>query len=153
MAEVTERREGVELEILYRISRALAHGHDVSDLLNEVLDIMETEMGMSHGTLTLRKPDTDAFVIEASRGLTQTERDRGQYLLGEGITGRVAKTGKPLFVSDITKDPDFLDRTRTRKRANVAFLCEQYEKRTPLECVRLLATKPQSDTQPKGGPL
>ncbi|MDD4869492.1 MAG: sigma 54-interacting transcriptional regulator [Kiritimatiellae bacterium] len=118
-----EQRQPIELEILYRISQAMAHQHDVSALLNEVLDVLETEMGMVRGTLTLRRPDTDLFVIEASRGLTAEEQKRGQYKLGEGITGRVAKTMKPILIPDIQKDPRFLDRTKARKGARVAFLC------------------------------
>ena len=101
----------------------MAQQHDVSALLNEVLDIMETEMGLSRGTLTLREPDTDVFVIVASRGLSAKETKRGRYSLGEGITGRVAKKGKSVLVPDISKDTDFLDRTGTRKQKNLAFLC------------------------------
>ena len=99
-----------ELAILYQISQAAAtRPHTVSELLIEVLDIMETELGVVCGTFTLRKPDTDIFVIEASRGLTAEEKKRGQYKLGEGITGRVAQTGQSALIPDITKDPRFLE--------------------------------------------
>jgi Nif-specific regulatory protein len=118
-----DKRETVELEVLYRISQAMAHRRDLSAMLQEVFDIMETEMGMSFGTLTLRRPDTDIFEIQASRGLTPEERKRGLYRLGEGITGSVAKTGKPELVSDISKDARFLNRTRSRKGARAAFIC------------------------------
>ena len=118
-----DKQQDIELEILYRISQAMAHQHDVAALLNEVLDILETEMGMIRGTLTLNRPDSDLFVIEASRGLTTEEQKRGQYKLGEGITGRVAKTMKSILIPDIQKDPRFLDRTKARKGARVAFLC------------------------------
>jgi Nif-specific regulatory protein len=120
---VATGRAEQELGILHRISQAMVHQHDVSALLNEVLDIMETEMGLSRGTLTLRRADTDIFVIEASRGLSARERKRGQYRLGEGITGLVAKTGEPLIVGDTGKDDRFLDLTQTRRKQNVAFLC------------------------------
>jgi len=118
-----EKRAKLELEILHRISQAMVHQHDVPALLNEVLDIMETKMGLSRGALTLRRPDTDIFVIEASRRLLPKAKKRGQYRLGEGITGRVAKSGKPALVKDISKDPHFLDRTQSRKKAKMAFLC------------------------------
>jgi Nif-specific regulatory protein len=116
-------REHTELEILHRISRAMAHQHDVSALLEEVLDILENEMGLSRGTLTLRRPGSDVFAIEASRGLTPDERKRGQYRLGEGVTGRVAKEGTPALVPDIAQDPEFLNRTKSRRAQPVAFLC------------------------------
>ncbi|MFA5043632.1 MAG: sigma 54-interacting transcriptional regulator [Kiritimatiellia bacterium] len=116
-------KPNMELDVLYRISQALAHQHDISALLAEVLDIMETEMGMSRGTLTLRQPGTDVFVIEASRGLTEEEKRRGQYQLGEGITGRVAKSGKPVIVPDISREPGFLNLTGSRRNVRLAFLC------------------------------
>ncbi len=113
-----------ELAILYQISQAAAtHPHTVSELLIEVLDIMETELSVSRGTFTLRKPDTDIFVIEASRGLSVEEKKRGQYKLGEGITGRVAQTGQSAMIPDITKDPRFLNLTKSRTDKQTAFIC------------------------------
>jgi Nif-specific regulatory protein len=55
--------------------------------------------------------------------LTKEERERGQYKAGEGVTGMVAKTGKPALVADISKDPNFLNRTGSRKDTRTAFLC------------------------------
>jgi len=112
-----------ELEILYQISQAMAHQHDITDLLDTVLDILENEFGLSRGTLTLRRPDSDIFDIEASRGLSSQEQQLGSYKLGEGITGAVAKSGKPELVSDISKNKNFLNRTQTRTTAKTAFLC------------------------------
>lgn len=113
-----------ELAILYQISQAAAtHPHTVSELLIEVLDIMETELEVSRGTFTLRKPDTEIFVIEASRGLTAEEKKRGQYKLGEGVTGRVAQTGQSALIPDISKDPRFLNLTKSRTGKPTAFIC------------------------------
>ena len=119
----TTDRSKIELEILHGISQAVVHQHNVSSLLNEVLHILESEMGLLRGTLTLRKPDSDIFFIEASRGLTPEEKKRGQYKLGEGITGKVAKTGKPELIADITESPDFLNKTLARKGTKTAFIC------------------------------
>lgn len=119
----TDKRRRLELEILYRTSRAMAQQHDVTALLNEVLDIMENEMGLSRGTLTLRRPDTDIFITEASRGRSEEDIKRGQYKLGEGIIGRVAKTGKPELVPDVSKDSRYLGRSNARKEGHTAFLC------------------------------
>ena len=113
----------VELEILHRITRAVVHHDDLHSLLQEVLDILDREMGMQHGTLTLRRPSTDILEIEASKGLTRQEAKRGQYRIGEGITGRVAATREPAIIPDVSIEPDFLDRTKSRRKANLAFLC------------------------------
>lgn len=116
-------RAEIELNILYRVSQAMAHEKGVSSLLDRVLDILETEMGMARGTLTLRNPDSDIFEIEASRGISAEEKKRGRYELGEGITGKVAATGKPIIVPDIHSESGFLDRTRSRKNKLMAFIC------------------------------
>jgi Nif-specific regulatory protein len=118
-----KRSADLRLEVLSSVSLAIAHQHDVSALLDEVLDILESQMGLLRGTLTLRRPDSDVFVIEASRGLSAEDRSRGQYRLGEGITGLVAQTGDAILVPDITQDDRFLDRTKSRKESRVAFLC------------------------------
>ena len=115
---------GFQLEVLYRISQALAHHKDVSTLLNEVLDILENEMGMQRGTVALRRPDSEVLVIEASKALTAEEMRRGQYKIGEGVTGKVAQSREPAVIPDITADASFLNRTMVRKGAkNLAFIC------------------------------
>ncbi len=122
-ATSTGTRAEKELEILYHISQAMAHQHGISELLDTVLDILESEMGLSRGTLTLRRADSDTFDIQASSGLSAKESQRGSYKLGEGITGAVAKSGQPALVPDISQNPDFLDRTRARKAEKLAFIC------------------------------
>ena len=108
-----------ELQLLYKISQTVSsRQQDISELLNEVLQIIETELGVLRGTLTLRKQDSDILNIEASSGLSNRQMERGEYQLGEGITGKVAKTGKVEIISDISESSEFLNRTKiemTRK--------------------------------------
>lgn len=112
----------LEIAILHQISRAVLHEHNVSQLLKDVLDAMYREIGFKRGTFTLLRDDV--LYIEASQGLTEEEIRRGKYHLGEGITGRVGEYGVPILIPDITKDPNFLNRTKTRgSLKNVAFLC------------------------------
>lgn len=113
-----------QIDILAKISHAALHPHNVSELLENVLEILDSEMGMFRGILTLRAPGTDVFVIEASKGLTAEEKRRGQYRIGEGVIGRVAQTKKPALIEDVNRDPNFLNKTRSRKKGEaVSFLC------------------------------
>ncbi|MBL7075871.1 MAG: sigma 54-interacting transcriptional regulator [Kiritimatiellae bacterium] len=122
--EITDsRRAEKELNVLYRISQHMSQQHDVSSLLNDVLDILESEIGIARATFALRRPDSDMFTVEAARGMTAEEQRRGQYGLGEGITGRVAQSAEPALVPDISQDPNFLNRTRSRQSEKTAFLC------------------------------
>ncbi|NMD87945.1 sigma 54-interacting transcriptional regulator [Victivallis vadensis] len=112
-----------EITVLQEISYAVVHHQrNVDDLLNEILAVLDRRMGMLRGTITLLHGDT--LKIEASHGLDESGMQRGLYHLGEGITGRVAQTGRPELVPDIAKDARFLNRTRTRKYDHpVAFIC------------------------------
>jgi Nif-specific regulatory protein len=113
-----------QLDILCKISHSILHQHNLSTLLQDVLDVLETEMDMTRGILTLRDPDSDVFVIKASKGLKQEEIKRGQYGLGEGVIGRVAQTKQPEFIKDINLDSNFLNKTQSRQNgSSVAFLC------------------------------
>ena len=113
-----------ELQLLYKISQTVSsRQQDISELLNEVLQIIETELGVLRGTLTLRKQDSDILNIEASSGLSNRQMERGEYQLGEGITGKVAKTGKVEIISDISESSEFLNRTKARDDEKVAFIC------------------------------
>ncbi len=112
----------IEIAILHQISRAVLHERNVSKLLKLVLGVLYREIGFERGTFTLLRDDT--LYIEASQGLTEAEIRRGKYKLGEGITGRVAELASPILIPDISRDPNFLNRTKTRDQLkNTAFLC------------------------------
>ena len=76
-----------DLLILYRISQSLLRHKNVNTLLNEVLDILDSDMNADRATLTLYHVKEKALIIEASKGLSAQEKARGRYTLGEGVTG------------------------------------------------------------------
>ena len=121
--DIPNSRAQQELRVLYQISQAMAHGVELAGVLNAVLDILEAEMGMSRGTLTLRRPDSDVFETKVSHSLSDSEMAKGQYKEGEGVTGRVASTGEAAVVPNIADEPEFLNRTGVRGGESLAFIC------------------------------
>ncbi len=120
--------QGKELEVLYKVSQLIpqiggSRTTDIPNFLEEVLDILHSGIGVLRGTFTLRRPDTDVFVVEASKGLTPEQKKKGRYLLGEGVTGQVAKTGKAAIIPDISKEPEFLNKTVDRSGERNSFIC------------------------------
>ncbi len=71
-------------------------------------------MRSSKGSLMLINPQTNELEIIASCGLTQDVINTTKLKVGEGIAGRVAKTGKPLFVDNIETDIRFLKASNVR---------------------------------------
>lgn len=117
-------RQSIELNVLYHISHAIVRQRSIPSLIAEVMDILRTTLKLSRGALTLRRGNE--LYIETEFGLTEEEKARGKYQLGEGVTGRVALTGKPAIVPDVSQDINFLNRTKARDVQTldpVAFLC------------------------------
>jgi Nif-specific regulatory protein len=115
-----------ELTVLYEISQLLVSAPDPKEALGPVLDILHSKMGVKRGTITLLDPATQELGIKAAHGLTDRERQRGHYQIGEGITGKVVETGEPVIVPHIGKEPLFLNRTKARgdiQKSNISFIC------------------------------
>jgi Nif-specific regulatory protein len=120
------RREVQELSLLFEISRALDRSMDLREVVAPVLEAMAEHMGMLRGTLTLLNRETGEIFIETAYGLSASQRERGKYKLGEGVTGKVVQTGQPAVVPRISEEPLFLDRTGARKslrKKDVSFTC------------------------------
>lgn len=120
------RREVQELSLLFEISRRLEESLDLREVVGPILEAMAKQMGMLRGTLTLLDRETGEIFIEEAYGLSQSQREKGRYKLGEGVTGKVVQTGQPAVVPHISKDPMFLNRTGARKnlkKKDISFIC------------------------------
>jgi Nif-specific regulatory protein len=114
------------LAALYRIARLLASGQNLETIMAEILEILESNVGMNRGMITILSPDNEELAVDVARGISESSKKKGKYRLGEGITGKVVATGRPIAVPTLNKEPTFLDRTGARKGLNhsdLAFLC------------------------------
>lgn len=112
-----------EILLLQEVTRALVRERDVRALLATVLELLKKRMGLLRGTFTLLEGD-ELRIEAASDELNAEERALGRYHVGEGITGRVARTGKAEVVEDVRKDRRFLNRTGARAADEaVSFIC------------------------------
>lgn len=112
-----------EIELLGEISRLLDHSIDLREVADPMLEALSVHMGMEYATLTLLHQDTNEILIEASRGLSAQQAQQGKYHLGEGITGRVVATGRPIVVQRTSESPYYLDKTHRGRSPDRSFLC------------------------------
>ena len=105
-----------EVTLLYEITKALNEHLELRKSLYKVLDILSSSMKMVRGTITILNPLRNEINIEVAHGLAQSTMNRVKYKLGEGITGKVIETGKPVSIPKISEEPLFLDRTASRKK-------------------------------------
>ena len=124
--EPKAKRELEELSLLFEISQTLDKSLDLRDVVGPLLRTMASKMGMMRGTLTLLNRESGEIAIEEAYGLSESQRERGRYKLGEGITGQVIQTGKPAVIPRISEEPMFLNRTGARKnlkKRDISFIC------------------------------
>ena len=121
-----KNREIKELSLLFEISNKLSEALDLKTVLKPILQLTAEHMGILRGTLTILNRNRGEITIEESYGLRPDEQARGRYRMGEGITGKVIDTGKPIIVPRIADEPMFLDKTGSRQhlnKHNIAFIC------------------------------
>jgi Nif-specific regulatory protein len=95
------------LAILQEITLALNSTLDPGKLLDLLLDSCIRYTGATTGSVAL-VTDVDELDIVAQRGLGADVRQRVRLKIGEGITGWVAQSGKPLCVADVTRDERYV---------------------------------------------
>jgi len=113
------------LPYLYEMGKVITESSDLHETLAVLLKIMKEHMGVVRGMFTLYHRRTGTIFIHESLGLSDEEKARGVYNLGEGITGKVVETGKPIVVPRISEEPNFLNRTQCRNdlEQDYSFLC------------------------------
>lgn len=126
MTNKTPTHRPDEVECLYEITKAIHGTLDLRKALYKVLDILSEYLGMKRGSISLLNPETAEIHIEVAHGISSTAKTKGRYKLGEGITGRVIKTGRPMAVASLDDEPLFLDRTGARSsidKSKITFIC------------------------------
>jgi Nif-specific regulatory protein len=112
-AKSSEKQGNLELVAIYEISKILGSSLDLQKTIREVLGVLSSYLKMHRGTVSLVH-QADALHVIGASGLSAEAVGRAQYKIGEGITGRIMKTGMPMVVPNIAKEPLFLNRTGAR---------------------------------------
>lgn len=112
------------LPILYKISQVLVDSADFTASIPVILDTMQNHLKMQRGIITLYDRHVDTIFIHDSFGLSEEEKTRGIYAVGEGVTGKVVEKGKAIVAKRLIQNPDFLNRTQAyskKGRSKAAF--------------------------------
>jgi Nif-specific regulatory protein len=116
----------LEFIALHQIATVLTTDTGQRELLEKILDILETNLGMELGTILLLLPDNTELVIQAARNNRRAVDDTIRYQRGEGIVGTVVSTGKSFILPDVSTNPLFKNRIHRRTGSSenrVSFIC------------------------------
>ena len=111
-AKSTPEQIARKLSILIEINQAVSRNLNLEDSLIATLQILAGQYKIKSGAVFLYDDDEDLLKMVASIGYKK-EIAKVTYRLGEGLTGKIAETGKPLTVPKVSKEQLFLNRQST----------------------------------------
>src|SRR5258708_26136781 len=105
-------REARRLSTLLEASQALSGTLNLKASLHRVLEVLARHHGAVRGIVSVLDGDGD-LRVEASDGIGDGPR-LVRYRIGEGITGKVVQSGRPIVVPRVSRQPAFLHRAAPR---------------------------------------
>ena len=124
--ETDQKGKIEELSLFLEISQILDRSLDLKHVIQPVLTAVADHLGLIRGMITLLSRISGQIFVEAAYGLSPSEREKGRYRFGEGITGSVTRSGQAVVIPRISEEPDFLEETGARKGQqyqDASFIC------------------------------
>ncbi len=116
----------IELNALYSIVKSLNNNPGQGHMLPEVLETLERDIGLRRCTVMLLSPDGNELVFEVASNIYAIKKDSMPYRKGEGITGKVLRSGNPAVIERISDEPEFCHRVHKRhegENIETGFIC------------------------------
>jgi len=111
---------------LLELSRILGSGLQLRQSLTRALERLTAASATGGALVALLDEAGSELAVEAAAGIPWQSARNVRYRLGEGITGRVVQSGKPVVVPRVSREPLFLNRTgvyRGSGRGELSYLC------------------------------
>lgn len=108
-AKKTSNKIIQKFSILIEINQAVSRTLDLQESLNATLQILGKSYNLKSGAVFLLDEEEQVLRMKAAIGY-QPELTKTKYKIGEGLTGRIAATGKPIVAPQVSKEPMFLNR-------------------------------------------
>jgi len=104
----TEDRDGIRvLAFLHEIAQLATQARDWDELMGSIVDGTTAAMGVEVCSFYLADHERTRLTLAATNGLDRSQVGRVSLAWGEGITGRVAATQRPIEVEDVAQDERF----------------------------------------------
>lgn len=113
------------LQLFSELAGIFERGFRAGEALNEALALIAGKLDLPRCAISAIDTLDGRIRIRAAYGLDEEQIRAGEYLPGEGVTGKVIAGGAPVYIADVAKEPLFLNRTGSRNPAveRIAFSC------------------------------
>jgi len=122
---LSERNDAARhLSLLIEIGQVFSGELSTRVAFEQVLDLLKQRHSVIRGAVALLDARSQEIRVEVSTGLSDAGRFT-RYRVGEGITGRVVETGKPIVVPKVSREPMFLNRAGKRdlNKQEITYMC------------------------------
>ncbi len=100
-----------DLAAIHEVGKLLTSAQNLDRALGTTLRTLQSLLGFDRAALLMPDVTTREIGMVASVGYSREEAERAHYVWGEGIVGKTMKTGSPIVIPDVRKEPMFLDKT------------------------------------------
>lgn len=101
-------RRLAEMTTLYELAQRMNSSLDLQDVLRTIVTSLKETLKCRGCSIALLDPANEILEIAMAAGLDPKWERRFRLRLGEGIAGRVALEGKPIYVPDTLAWPGFI---------------------------------------------
>ncbi|MGH7890458.1 MAG: nif-specific transcriptional activator NifA [Thermodesulfobacteriota bacterium] len=102
----------LELTTIYEVSKVLASTLNLKNSLDSVANILDKFIDMKFCSVVLYNIDTRELSTFVSLGIDEEEKKLRTYRVGEGVIGKVFKSGSPIVISDVRDEPSLMDQVK-----------------------------------------
>lgn len=95
------------LKFISEVTRAMNQSEEPDSALDQILYACMKSTNAELGSIMLLDNDKKRLTIHASRGFSKSA-DKYTLNVGEGVTGSVARTGKPRIVNEAASEADYI---------------------------------------------
>lgn len=89
------------LDVVHALSQAIAKAVDISQVYELILDEVVRHLGVEKASVMTYDPKIEALRIAAARGMDDEIMKSSVVRVGEGISGRVFASHKPMLINEI----------------------------------------------------
>lgn len=97
------RQEMIHRTALYEVGKRISSSLDLSEVLNLIIDSLQTVVPYDAAAIFLLDEDLNQVVERTVRGYSP-DQDAINLKMGEGISGSAAETGQAIIVPDVSLD-------------------------------------------------
>lgn len=97
-------KSSLELTTIYEVSKILTSTINLNQSLNSVVNILDKFLGMRYGTIVIQDKESKTLNTIVSLGVYKEKHTK--FKSGEGIIGKVFKSGSPIVISRIKDEPE-----------------------------------------------